>query len=155
MSDIVNKEMENIYLLAKQDAETIENWYLIRKQQALLELERLETVYNERMEDHYSEWSQKIHDLCCAHKKTGGCLDKNSLCCGGGDCEKKVLPIPKLTRKTNMRYLNEYSPLWSLCKNNGCDDNTNGYGGSVNDAIRVVDKCYTKNVCIGTDDDDF
>ena len=148
-------EIENVHLLAKQDAEAIKNWYLIRRQQALLELERLETVYNERMADHYSEWSQKIHDLCCSqheNNKTGCCLDNNSLCCGGGYCEKKVLLIPKLTRKTNMRYLNEYSPLWSICKDNGCEnvyDCGNGYN-----VLRVDEKCYTRNVCIGTDEND-
>lgn len=111
---------------AKEDAETITNWYKLRRQQALLEIENLEIAYNERMAEHSAEWSLKLHQLY-----DEPFIEEGGIYCLKGDVSKglrggyRTIPLmPKLTRSTNLRSLPEYAPLWKLPDKDNDDDFT-------------------------------
>lgn len=82
---------------SKADADSINNWYHIRRQQALMELERLETTYNERMAEHSVEWAQKLSALMEPEM-----LEPTQPAC---EYTENILPIPKLVRQQNVQYL--------------------------------------------------
>jgi hypothetical protein len=91
MSSRNQRSLESEIALAEQhcrdDATSITNWYQLRRNQALMELERLENAYNERMAEHSVEWSQRLSDLYSQRDA--------------------VPPIPKLTRQTNWHIMHQ------------------------------------------------
>jgi hypothetical protein len=106
-NEIAHAEQE-----CRSDAASITNWYQLRRNQALMELERLETAYNERMAEHSVEWSQRLSDLY-SERDMYRCQGPNSdelrslefpryptAPCGSPDIFA-VPPIPKLTRQSN------------------------------------------------------
>jgi hypothetical protein len=101
MSANIAYEIESALIQARDDAESITNWYQLRRQQALLELDRLETVYNERMADHSAQWSQRLYKLFTEPEMLEA-----------GVASQIILPMPKLVRQTNLRSLPEYASLW-------------------------------------------
>jgi hypothetical protein len=101
MSANIAYEIESALIQARDDAESITNWYQLRRQQALLELDRLETVYNERMADHSAQWSQRLYQLFTEPEMLEA-----------GVASQIILPMPKLVRQTNLRSLPEYACLW-------------------------------------------
>ena len=94
---------------AKAEADSINNWYELRRNQALMELERLETAYNERMAEHSVEWAQKLSTLMEQEM-----LEPAQPVCGYTENilpipklvrQENILPIPKLVRQQNVQYL--------------------------------------------------
>lgn len=141
MFSTISPQIENIQSLAYQDAKAIENWYLVRRNQVLMELDRLETIYKERMEEHYAEWSQKLYTLY-AEEHMSIENDETTI--------RAVPPIPKLTRKTNMRLCGNYMVEYDNV-NGSLDENIiarffykNGGDGG--------DGGGTRHMCVGTDD---
>jgi hypothetical protein len=48
---------------SRAELASITNWYQLRRNQAMMELERLENAYNERMAEHSVEWAQRLSVL--------------------------------------------------------------------------------------------
>ena len=94
----------------RDDATSITNWYQLRRNQALMELERLENAYNERMAEHSVEWSQRLSDLY-SQRDMYSTQDPNSDELRSLEFPRyptaslpdifTVPPIPRLTRQTN------------------------------------------------------
>jgi hypothetical protein len=99
MSGNITRDFDSSLIRAGEDAEYITNWYNSRRQQTLMELDRLETVYNERMAG--THWSQRIYKMFYEPERLEA-----------GIASQITLPIPKLIRQTNLRSLPEYASLW-------------------------------------------
>jgi hypothetical protein len=67
MSARNQRSLANEITLAQQQSRdevaSIANWYQLRRNQAMMELERLENAYNERMAEHSVEWAQRLSVL--------------------------------------------------------------------------------------------
>jgi hypothetical protein len=59
---------------ARADAVAIENWFQVRRNQALAEIKRLETIYNEHIAESAVSWAQQLAIL---HDRLADC-DANS-----------------------------------------------------------------------------
>lgn len=103
MSSQLKKEIALAKEHARIDAISITNWYQVRRQQALLELEKLETAYNERMAENVAELSIRLYQLNAEQELMET-----------GDARHIVQHIPKLRRKTNLCSLPEYGCLWNF-----------------------------------------
>jgi hypothetical protein len=121
MSSRNQRSLESEIALAEQhcrsDAASITNWYQLRRNQALMELERLENAYNERMAEHSVEWSQRLSDLY-SQRDGYSTQDPNSDELRSLEFPRyptaahpdifAVPPIPRLTRQTNQDRHNMY-----------------------------------------------
>jgi len=137
MSARNQRRLANEITLAQQqsrdEAVSIANWYQLRRNQAMMELERLENAYNERMAEHSVEWAHRLSDLfqeqereeSVNHVDTETMQTTSELCSTSGNVdidhipsdlaqdaiEQEMLddsifpPIPRLERQQNVLYL--------------------------------------------------
>ena len=96
---------------AQEDAESIRSWYLLRRNQLLMELENVEKAYNARMVQHSVEWSMRLNNL---HRQRDT-LNYQSCSSTSSYTENVVqelldetlLPPPPLERQKNIAYLSQ------------------------------------------------
>jgi len=98
---------------AREDAASITRWYQLRRNQAMMELGRLENAYNQRMADHTVEWAQRLSDLYLERERLNvreaWHMSQEEM----DEIEKEMLdesnfpPIPRLERQTNVMYLDQ------------------------------------------------
>jgi hypothetical protein len=114
---------------ARADAVAIENWFQVRRNQALAEIKRLETIYNENIAESAVSWAQQLailHDRladCDANSNDSSPEFETTLppppppgdfvsgVCGGDYVTSSSsndfvasIPVPRLERQVNEQY---------------------------------------------------
>lgn len=111
MTDIA-REFALAQQQSRDEAASINNWYQLRRNQSMMELERLENAYNERMAEHSVEWAQRLSNFMIEQGDGGAAIEPEMV---QEEAEQErgntyttaveALPIPRLERQTNVQYV--------------------------------------------------
>lgn len=109
----IERERELAFAQQQSRAEvaSINNWYQLRRNQAMMEFQRLENAYNERMAEHSVVWAQRLSNCMIEQEMLQVEDDAIELEQERGNTYTtavEALPIPRLERQTNVQYLPEH-----------------------------------------------